>query len=253
MKTIVINDNGVDVEYKLASFWLRVGARFIDTLIIIIPASIIPILPSWLYWALQHASDSQSTVGQKACGIKLMAISGRKIGFGLSTGRFFCDLFNVFTFCIGYLLCFFSRKKQCLHDMICGTVVVYSDPIKSYHMQKSTNFNQTNKSFKKKPIAITVICVILILGALSTIPVLLDNTFKKIENWYLPLRPLSGLIWLICGIGLWKMKKWAAYTFVGFVGFSELILLIAGLGSAESIIVNGIIIGVIILYIKKMD
>ena len=127
--TIVINENGVDVEYKLASFWSRTGARLLDTLIIIIPASFIPIIPPWLYWAMQHASDSQSTVGQKACGIKLIAISGRKIGFGLSTGRFFGDLLNIFTFFIGFFMFFFTAKKQCLHDMICGTVVVYSDSI----------------------------------------------------------------------------------------------------------------------------
>ena len=125
--TIVIHENGIEVEYKLASFWSRTGARLLDTLIIIIPASFIPIIPPWLYWALQHSSESQSTVGQKACGIKLIAISGEKIGFGLSTGRFFGNLLNVLTFFIGFFMFFFTEKKQCLHDMICGTVVVYSD------------------------------------------------------------------------------------------------------------------------------
>ena len=136
--TIIINEDGVGVEYKLASFWSRLVARFIDTLIIAIPASFIPILPPWLYWALQHASESQSTVGQKACGIKLMAISGRKIGFGLSTGRFFGNLLNVLSFFIGFFMFFFTNKKQCLHDMICGTVVVYSNPVHVMEQNQET-------------------------------------------------------------------------------------------------------------------
>tara|TARA_B100000963_G_scaffold337561_1_gene333664 strand:- start:453 stop:965 length:513 start_codon:yes stop_codon:yes gene_type:complete len=152
--TIVINDNGVDIEYKLASFGSRLVARLIDVLIIIIPASIIPIIPPWLYFALQHAGDSQSTVGQKACGIKLMAISGRKIGFGLSTGRFFGNILNVFSFFIGFFMFFFTQKKQCLHDMMCGTVVVYSDPINEMQqLQKTTKTTSSSNSSEesKKP------------------------------------------------------------------------------------------------------
>ena len=135
MKTITIRENNVEVTYKLASFWSRFGARILDTVIIFIPSSIIPIIPAWLYWSLQHCSESQATVGQNACNIKLMAISGEKIGFGRATGRFFGNLLNIFTFFIGFLLFFFTTNRQCLHDLVTSTVVVETTPVQTTPIQ----------------------------------------------------------------------------------------------------------------------
>lgn len=122
---IIINDNGVVKEYKLASFGSRFGARIIDSLIISIPLAFIPLIPAWLYWSLQWSSSDQATIGQKVFNIKIVTRSG-KVKFGLATGRFFADLLNIFTFFIGYIVFFFTKKKQALHDLICETYVVKS-------------------------------------------------------------------------------------------------------------------------------
>ena len=82
-----------------------------------------------MYWSLQHSGENQRTVGQNACGIKLMAIEGGKVSFGRATGRFFGNFLNVFTICIGFLLFFMTDKRQCLHDLICGTEVVDIHPL----------------------------------------------------------------------------------------------------------------------------
>ena len=129
MNTITINEDGVEVTYKLASFGARLGARLLDTIIIIIPANIIPLIAPWLYWALQHSGENQRTVGQNACGIKLMAIEGGKVSFGRATGRFFANILNVLTIFIGFFLFFMTDKRQCLHDLICSTVVVDIHPL----------------------------------------------------------------------------------------------------------------------------
>lgn len=112
------------VLYRYANFGERLGARFLDILVIVLPAMIIPILPGWLYFSLMQSSNDQQTLGQKAANIKLLSTDGMKVSFGQATGRFFANILNVMTFFIGYLMFFFNKKNQCLHDSIASTVVV---------------------------------------------------------------------------------------------------------------------------------
>ncbi|MCX8523166.1 RDD family protein [Chryseobacterium formosus] len=122
--TLQIHYENVTIQYRYANFGERLLARILDIFIIIIPAAIIPILPGWLYFALMQCSESQQTIGQKALNIKLLSTDGAKINFGQSTGRFFANILNVFTFFIGFLMFFFNKRNQCLHDSLAGTIVV---------------------------------------------------------------------------------------------------------------------------------
>ncbi len=128
-KTIIVPTEHGEIRYELASFGSRAVARIIDVAIIFIPAMIIPLIPPWLYFALQHSGKSQATVGQKAMGLKLIDIHDRKIGFGQATGRFFGNILNVLTFGGGFLMFFFNDYNQCLHDYITNCVVVIDQPI----------------------------------------------------------------------------------------------------------------------------
>ncbi|XRE43038.1 hypothetical protein ACIVBQ_001242 [Tenacibaculum discolor] len=121
---LIVKEYNEIIVYQYAGFWERFLARFLDTLIIIIPQLCIPLVPAWLYWSLQQSSEKERTVGQGVAQIKLMSIDGNKVTFGQATGRFFGNFLNVITFFVGYLLFFTGEKKQCLHDMLSGTIVV---------------------------------------------------------------------------------------------------------------------------------
>jgi len=62
-------------------------------------------------------------------GIKVIGIRGQKVTFGMATGRFFGNFLNILTFFIGFLMFFMNNKRQCLHDMISGCIVVKQIPI----------------------------------------------------------------------------------------------------------------------------
>jgi type IV pilus assembly protein PilA len=47
-----------------------------------------------------------------------------QISFGRATGRYFARILSLLIFYIGYLMQPFTERKQALHDMISGTVVV---------------------------------------------------------------------------------------------------------------------------------
>lgn len=112
-----------------ASFAERLVARLIDVIILIIPATFIPFIFPWLYYALQEGSSSGATIGKRIMGIRVLSVEGREIGFGTATGRFFGNFLNVMTLFIGYLLMLGNARNQCLHDMITSTVVVKTNSI----------------------------------------------------------------------------------------------------------------------------
>ena len=131
-----------------ANFWIRVGASLIDGVIIIgsmlllmfvaMLSALMPplmfllliliwiasIVGPWLYSALFESSAMQATPGKKAIGLKVTDLQGNRISFGRATGRYFAEWITGMTFLVGYVMVAFTQKRQSLHDMIAGTVVV---------------------------------------------------------------------------------------------------------------------------------
>ena len=79
----------------------------------------------WLYFALQESSAAQATVGKRALGIRVTDLNGSRLTFGKATGRFFGKaVTGLIPFGIGWIMAGFTERKQALHDMIAGTLVV---------------------------------------------------------------------------------------------------------------------------------
>ena len=138
-----------DVEY--AGFWKRLLAFVVDlgvtTLIFFALAVILPILlgprlgiPSggvilasgvatwlvvtWLYWAIMESSYRQSTVGKDLVGIAVTDGKGNRISFGKATLRYFGKIASVPPALAGFLMIGLTARKQGLHDLISGSLVV---------------------------------------------------------------------------------------------------------------------------------
>jgi uncharacterized RDD family membrane protein YckC len=79
---------------------------------------------NWLYEAILTSSAMQATPGKMAFGLRVTTVDGEQIGFGRATGRFFGKIVSSLILCIGFIMIAFSARKQGLHDMMAGTVVV---------------------------------------------------------------------------------------------------------------------------------
>lgn len=123
-KTVSIETDHEIIYYRYANFGERFVARILDILILLIPNFILPFISSWLYFSLQQCSNKQATIGQSAMGIMLISDNGMKVSFGQTTGRFFANLLNAFFLGLSYFMVLFTDKKQCIHDMISGCLVV---------------------------------------------------------------------------------------------------------------------------------
>ena len=78
----------------------------------------------WLYFAFMESSSWQATLGKRALGIIVTDESGDRLSFGRATGRYWAKFFSWITLLIGFLMAGFTQKKQALHDMVAGTLVV---------------------------------------------------------------------------------------------------------------------------------
>jgi predicted Zn finger-like uncharacterized protein len=88
--------------------------------------NVVGIALGWLYFAIMESSSKQGTLGKMALGIKVTDLSGNAISFGKATGRHFSKIISMIILSIGYLLAAFTPKKQGLHDMMAGCLVVNS-------------------------------------------------------------------------------------------------------------------------------
>jgi uncharacterized RDD family membrane protein YckC len=82
------------------------------------------LLISFFYYVLQHKSKHQATFGKRAMDLYVTDMEGQQLTFGKAAIRFLGRIVNSFTMSIGYILILLTEKKQGLHDMIAGTVVL---------------------------------------------------------------------------------------------------------------------------------
>jgi uncharacterized RDD family membrane protein YckC len=82
------------------------------------------ILIGWLYFALMESSNKQATLGKMLIGIKVTDLDGNRITFGKATARHFSKIISGVILAVGYIMAGFTQRKQALHDIIAGTLVV---------------------------------------------------------------------------------------------------------------------------------
>jgi uncharacterized RDD family membrane protein YckC len=77
-----------------------------------------------LYHAFMETSKYQGSIGKMALGLVVTDINGQKIDFSKALIRNLCKIVSGMILCIGYIMAGFTDKKQALHDMIAGTLVM---------------------------------------------------------------------------------------------------------------------------------
>ena len=139
-----------------AGFWLRAVAFLIDTFILsftfALAASLSPspliIFPDpnaqfwmaipqltitgflllffmmWLYYAAFEASAWQATPGKRVMKLYVTDLTGHPVTFRRASVRYFGRKISELTFLVGYLLAGFTERKQALHDLIAGCLVL---------------------------------------------------------------------------------------------------------------------------------
>ena len=130
-------------EQKYVGFWARLGAWFLDCILVIIfifPAFLVRefvnyyggILLYWVLCILGHIIilvlwfTKQASIGKMAISAKIVdARTGKAPTKGQLIGRYFAYLLSSLPLGLGFLWIAFDSKKQGWHDKLAGTAVIY--------------------------------------------------------------------------------------------------------------------------------
>ena len=142
-------------QIRYAGFWRRFGAYLVDLITVTVVTSMISLLivflavllfgtqgaravesiAAWLgfigvvlYFPVMESSLNQATIGKQMLGIMVTTERGKRISFGQALGRYVAKWLSAMTLLIGYLMAGFTPRKQALHDMVAGTLVVVGKP-----------------------------------------------------------------------------------------------------------------------------
>ena len=134
-----------------SGFWRRVGAYFVDSIIVGIPTNLVRIVASAgsggtfigplspgtsvavtvinfavgvTYFAWLDGTRGQ-TVGKMAFGIKVVDVdTSDVIGAGRGVGRYFARILSGLALGLGFLWMLWDDRKQCWHDKLVRSVVI---------------------------------------------------------------------------------------------------------------------------------
>ena len=146
--SVVASGAAVRADVRYAGFWRRFLAAVIDAVLVAIAGGLIDVamgvsiiepdytqgntwmatclrfLLSWIYCAWFESSRMQGTLGQQSIAIMVTDLQGRRISFARATGRYFGQIPSLLLLGIGFLMIAFTEKKQGLHDLMAGCLVV---------------------------------------------------------------------------------------------------------------------------------
>ena len=78
----------------------------------------------WAYNSGMESSPFQATLGKLALGLYVTDLKGQRISLKRATGRTFAKFLSIVTLLLGYLGAGFTSKKQALHDLVAGCLVL---------------------------------------------------------------------------------------------------------------------------------
>ena len=87
--------------------------------------------------------------------------------------------------------------------------------------QSATPSQPTNK----RPVIITVICIIGFIGALFSIPIVFTSFASNVGAWYPPFLGLSAIVGIASFIGLWRMRSWGLYLYLVMFVVAQVVMI----------------------------
>lgn len=83
----------------------------------------------WPYFAILESSRLQGTLGKFVVGLQVTNKKGERASFIRANWRYFVKLFSYLTG-VGFLMAAVTKRKQALHDVLAGTLVIRTSPEK---------------------------------------------------------------------------------------------------------------------------
>jgi uncharacterized RDD family membrane protein YckC len=132
------------ITVAYAGFWLRFAAYLLDLLLLSAVQGVVAVgvfmmahdlqtlanlspvaaAISWAYFALFESSPMRGTIGKYTLGLYVADKHGDPITFWRASARYWLKILSSLTLMVGWLMAAFTPRKQALHDILAGTLVL---------------------------------------------------------------------------------------------------------------------------------
>ena len=85
---------------------------------------VIAFVLAWLYYAGLESSGWEATIGKRLMHLVVTDLYGRRLTFGRATARYYGKVVSAAILFVGYLMIAFTERRQGLHDLMAGTLVI---------------------------------------------------------------------------------------------------------------------------------
>jgi serine/threonine protein kinase len=97
---------------------------FLQKQIIILIAFSVGFLCKWFYFVILESSFLKATLGKRLIGLRVVNYEGQRISIKQANQRYWGKLLSTLTLYIGFMLAGWTKKKQALHDLLAGTMII---------------------------------------------------------------------------------------------------------------------------------
>ena len=116
------------LSYPRAGFWERMGAGFLDIVLVSILGSIVHVPSLGFLLALAYFAGmwawKGTTIGGIVLGLKVVRLDGESVTFAVALVRALAAAFSIVVLFLGFLWIAWDADRQGWHDKIAGTVVL---------------------------------------------------------------------------------------------------------------------------------
>ncbi|MEM6841029.1 MAG: hypothetical protein AAF632_02280 [Bacteroidota bacterium] len=109
--------------------------------------------------------------------------------------------------------------------------------------------NHDNKI--ERPIAITIICILGFIGTILSVPMVFSDIANQIGSWFPPYSGSIAVVNLVCMIGLWFTRKWAAYAYTCLVVLNQIVLIAMHEWHILTLAIQVIVVAIILLHLDS--
>ena len=112
---------GAGIGYAMAS-----AGSDMESITVVAGAAgwILGVIANWLYFAVGESGPARATPGKRALDLVVTDLDGQQVSFMQATGRYFGKIISGLILMFGFFMIAFTEKKQGLHDIMAGTLVM---------------------------------------------------------------------------------------------------------------------------------
>jgi len=91
-------------------------------------ANVVATVIALFYYGYFMAGPWQATPGKRLLGIYVIRVNGERMDAASAVLRYLAYVLSILPFFVGFLMVFWTPERKALHDIVCGTRVVYGRP-----------------------------------------------------------------------------------------------------------------------------